>query len=127
MAIYFIPNFENTSIMGISIVLFFLYGLIVGNEFEKRYGKDPRQCTIDEVVGMWITLLFLPKSFIISGIAFLVWRAFDIFKPFPANRMESLKGGYGIMLDDVVSALYSMIIMNLLVLGLDYFKIKIPF
>ena len=113
--------------MGIAIALFFLYGIIVGDEFEKRYGKDPRQCTIDEVVGMWITLLFLPKSFIISGIAFLVWRAFDIFKPFPANRMENLKGGIGIMMDDVVSALYSMIIMNLLVLGLEYFKINIPF
>lgn len=127
MAVYFIPNFENVSIMGIAIALFFFYGVIIGNEFEKRYGKDPRQCTIDEVVGMWITLLFLPKSFIISGIAFLVWRAFDIFKPFPANRMEDLKGGLGIMLDDVVSALYSMVIMNLLVIGLEYLKIKIPF
>jgi len=113
--------------MGIAIVLFFLYGVIVGDEFEKAYGKDPRQCTVDEVVGMWISLLFLPKSLIISGIAFIIWRAFDIFKPFPADRMEKLNGGLGIMLDDVVSAVYSTIIMNLMAFAIDYFKINLPF
>lgn len=113
--------------MGIAIVLFLIYGIMIGDEFETKYGKDPRQCTIDEVVGMWISLLFLPKSIIISGIAFLVWRALDIFKPFPANRMESLKGGFGIMLDDVVSALYTLVLLNLLVLALEYFKITLPF
>jgi len=50
------------------------------------YGKDPRQCTIDEVVGMWITLLFLPKTYLISIIAFFVWRAFDIIKPYPIKK-----------------------------------------
>jgi Phosphatidylglycerophosphatase A and related proteins len=107
--------------------LFFLYGLIIGESFEKKYGKDPSQCTIDEVVGMWISLFLLPKNIIISGIAFFVWRAFDIFKPFPAKRMEKIKGGAGIMLDDVVSALYTLAFMHLLVMGIEYYKITLPF
>ena len=44
-------------------------------------------------------------------VGFIVWRILDIVKPYPANKLESLKGGLGIMLDDVVSGLYSLVIM----------------
>jgi len=127
LLIYFIPNFESTSIIGTAIVLLFGYGVIIGDQFEEIYGKDPSQCTIDEVVGTWISLFALPKSILIAVATFFLWRALDILKPFPANRMEKLKGGWGIMLDDVVSALYSLLIMHLLVLCLDYLQIKLPF
>ncbi len=113
--IYWIPGFENPYILIPAVIIFTFYGIYVGTKFEKLYGKDPSQCTIDEVVGMWISLLFLPKSYLISGIAFFVWRILDIVKPFPARRLEKIEGGLGIMADDVAAGIYSLIIMHVLV------------
>lgn len=116
LLIYYIPGFENPFILLPAIFIFIFYGIYVGNKLEKIYGKDPSQCTIDEMVGMWISLLFLPKKIIISIFAFLIWRALDIIKPFPARNLEKLNGGLGIMIDDIVSAVYSLIILHILLL-----------
>jgi phosphatidylglycerophosphatase A len=94
-----------------AIILFAVYGVFIGTKFEKLYGEDPAECTIDEVVGMWITLLFVPKTLIISLTGFLIWRILDIIKPFPARQAEKLHGGLGIMMDDVIAGLYSLIIL----------------
>lgn len=114
LLIYFIPGFEKPVIIIPAIIVFMVYGIYVGNKFDKVYGKDPRQCTIDEVVGMWISLLFLPKRIVVSVIAFIVWRVFDIVKPFPARNLEKLEGGLGIMIDDVVAGFYSLIVLQVL-------------
>jgi phosphatidylglycerophosphatase A len=87
----------------------------LGSKFEIEYGKDPAQCTVDEIVGTWISLAALPKSTGIIVITFLLWRILDIIKPFPARSLEKLKGGLGIMIDDVVSGIYTLIIMHLIV------------
>jgi phosphatidylglycerophosphatase A len=89
--------------------------VILGNKFERLYGKDPAQCTIDEIVGTWIALIALPKTAGIVITSFLLWRILDIIKPEPARMLEKIKGGFGIMLDDVISAAYSLIIMHLIV------------
>jgi phosphatidylglycerophosphatase A len=114
LLIYAIPGFEKPEIIIPSIIVFTAYGIYVGNKFDKIYGKDPRQCTIDEVVGMWISLLFLPKRMAVSVLAFFIWRVLDIIKPFPAKNLEKLEGGLGIMIDDVVAGLYSLIILQIL-------------
>lgn len=113
--IYLIPGFENLYIIIPAIILFFVYGLFVSSKFENVYGHDPGQCTIDEVVGTWISLIALPKTFFIILTSFLIWRLLDIIKPFPARKSESLKGGLGIMIDDVISAFYSLIFVHLIV------------
>jgi phosphatidylglycerophosphatase A len=64
---------------------------------------------------MWISLILLPKTIAISLITFFLWRALDIYKPFPARSLEKLEGGLGIMIDDVVSGFYTLIIMHLVV------------
>jgi phosphatidylglycerophosphatase A len=115
LIIYLIPGFEQLFIIIPSIVIFMAYGIYVGNKFEAEYGKDPAQCTIDEVVGMWISLVALPKTFAIVAIAFILWRILDIIKPPPARNLERLKGGLGIMIDDVISGIYTLIIMLLVV------------
>jgi phosphatidylglycerophosphatase A len=56
----------------------------------------------------------LPKRIIVSVIAFIVWRVFDIVKPFPARNLEKLEGGLGIMIDDVVAGFYSLIVLQVL-------------
>jgi len=116
LAIYFIPDFEKPYVIIPAIFIFVFLGIRLGTKFENLYGKDPAECTIDEVVGMWITLLFLPKDFFIALIAFIVWRTLDIIKPFPARKSESLEGGLGIMMDDIISAIYSLIIVHLILL-----------
>ena len=115
LAIFMIPGFEKYYIIIPSILVLFIFGLFVGKKFESVYGKDPSECTIDEVVGTWISYLFLPKTAGIIIITFLLWRILDIFKPFPARKSENLKSGLGIMIDDVISGFYTLIIMHLVV------------
>jgi phosphatidylglycerophosphatase A len=115
LLIYWIPGFESPHIIIPAILLFFSYGVYVGGKFEKIYGKDPSECTIDEVVGMWLSLLLLPKAIIISLISFIIWRILDILKPFPARKLEEINGGLGIMIDDVVCGIYTLIIVRIII------------
>jgi phosphatidylglycerophosphatase A len=68
---------------------------------------DPQEVVIDEVMGMAMSLAFLPLSLQTIGIGFLLFRFFDIVKPFPARRSEKLPGGWGIVMDDVVAGIYA--------------------
>lgn len=113
--IYLIPGFEQIMIIIPVIMILLSYGIYVGSKFEAVYGKDPSQCTVDEFVGTWISLIALPKILWIIVAAFLIWRILDIIKPPPARSLEKLKGGLGIMIDDVVSGIYTLIIMHLIV------------
>jgi len=115
LLIYFIPGFESLHIIIPVTVLFLFIGIYTGNKFEMLYGKDPAECTIDEMVGMWISLIHLPKTITIALVTFFLWRALDIYKPFPARSSEKLEGGFGIMMDDVISGFYTLIIMHLVV------------
>jgi phosphatidylglycerophosphatase A len=116
LLIYFIPGFEKIYVIIPAIIIFAVWGIKIGDKFESEYGKDPAECTIDEIVGMWITLLFVPKDVFVALTAFVAWRTMDIIKPFPARKSESLKGGLGIMADDVISSIYSLIIVHLILL-----------
>ncbi|TSA29541.1 MAG: phosphatidylglycerophosphatase A [Ignavibacteriales bacterium] len=113
LIIYLIPGFENPSLMIFMISLFIVFGVPIADKFEALYGKDPKECTIDEVIGMWITLLFLPKKIWWIILAFLIWRVLDIIKPYPARNLEKIKGGWGIMLDDIMAGIYSFILIQL--------------
>ena len=113
LGIFLIPGFENLYIILPVTLICFIIGIPLGNYFEKIYGKDPKQFTLDEFVGTWITFLFVPKSLLLIIVGFIIWRVLDIIKPFPANRLESLNGGLGIMLDDVASGMYSLLIIHI--------------
>ena len=80
--------------------------------------KDPGIIVMDEVAGYWATLIFLPRIELTHLVAaFFIFRLFDIVKPFPANWMERLPSGFGVLLDDVVAGLYG----GLLLYGVDHF------
>jgi len=121
LLIYLIPGFEQLFIIIPAIIIFLVYGIYLGDKFEAEYGKDPAQCTIDEIVGTWISFIALPKTAWIIVAAFLLWRILDIIKPAPARNLEMLKGGLGIMIDDVISGIYTLIIMHLIVYLLGKF------
>jgi phosphatidylglycerophosphatase A len=77
-------------------------------------GHDPQFVVIDEVIGQWIALLFCPLDWRHGLIALVLFRLFDITKPFPVRRLERLPGGWGIVFDDVAAGLYALGISSLL-------------
>jgi phosphatidylglycerophosphatase A len=87
--------------------------------------KDPGKVVIDEVAGQLIALLAVP--IMLTGppyfavLAFILFRFFDIVKPYPARKLESLHGGWGIMLDDVVAGVYAAVVVALAVVASSYF------
>lgn len=99
----------------IAIILMFLLGTAASFRVERRLGrKDPGEVVIDEFVGMLVALFWLPLTWKTMVVAFILFRVFDILKPFPAKRLESLPGGFGIMVDDIVAAFYANLCMHLL-------------
>lgn len=96
------------------IVLFTAAGVWSANRLEPCWGKDPSRVVVDEMVGVWIPLLAVPDRatwyWYVIG-AFILFRLFDIFKPMGIRRMEDLKGGVGVMMDDILAGVYSLIIL----------------
>ena len=91
-----------------AVVALFVIGSIAGNVAERHFGRtDPRQVVIDEVMGMLTTLFLNPVGWKGAFVGFLFFRATDIMKPYPANRLERLPGGVGVMADDAMAAIYA--------------------
>ena len=84
-------------------------------EAEKEFGHDARKIVIDEWAGMFITLLFLPYSLMNYAIAFVVFRALDVIKIYPARKAEQLPGGWGVTMDDVVAGVQSNLVTHLII------------
>lgn len=105
------PVFETIFIVGL-----FAAGVWAGTTAERYFGGvDPGPIVMDEVVGMLITLAFIPAlgwSGLLAG--FLLFRVFDVLKPFPAGRFERLHGGLGVMADDAMAAVYANLSLRLL-------------
>jgi phosphatidylglycerophosphatase A len=98
------------------ITALFVIGIWSGTHAERYFGgTDPGPGVIDEVAGMLVTLYLVPTSWLLATIGFLVFRTLDVVKPYPAGRFERLHGGLGMMADDVMSAIYSNGVMQLLV------------
>ena len=93
-----------------------------GDQAIAQFGsKDPSQVVADETAGMALVLAFLPAGSTATPIlaaftlalAFVAFRILDIFKPFPARQFESLPAGWGILLDDLMVAIYAIIAMHI--------------
>lgn len=99
-----------------AIVVTFVLGIWSGTEAEHHFGgTDPGPVVIDEVMGMLITLAFLPVTALGAITGFFVFRVLDVIKPWPSARFEALPGGLGVMADDGMAAIYGNLIMQLLV------------
>ncbi len=97
------------------IALSLLFGIPAASIVARESGrKDPGFVVIDEVAGQWITLLLGPVNWRYALIAFVLFRLFDITKPFPIRRIEGLPAGWGIVFDDVGAGLYAWGVASLL-------------
>ena len=101
-------------IQGLAIAVIFVVGSWGGNVAERHFGRtDPGQVVIDEVMGMLITLFLNPVGWTGALAGFLLFRVFDVIKPYPANRLEQLHGGIGVMADDGMAAIYANLVLRL--------------
>ena len=104
-------------------VIFSIVCILAGEAAEHRFGKkDPGQVVADETAGMAITLLAVPfcgavslwQQLIAIAVSFLAFRVMDIIKPPPANGLQRVPGGWGILLDDLVAGLYAGLLVLIL-------------
>ncbi|MEO0025756.1 MAG: phosphatidylglycerophosphatase A [candidate division WOR-3 bacterium] len=109
---YFLARLPLLSLLLI-IVIFFL-GVWVAGDLEQVWGKDPSRVTIDEIEGTFITFFYNPVSILGLAVGFILWRGFDILKlPF-IDRVQRLKGGWGVMMDDVLAGICANLVLRLL-------------
>lgn len=109
---YFLPLWPLLALVGIS----FAGGVWFCDVTGKALGvSDHGGIVWDEIVAMWLILAFTPPTWQWFGIAFLLFRLFDIWKPFPIRYFDQhVKGGFGVMLDDLLAAGYALVALKLL-------------
>ena len=115
IALYFLLPFSWVLWLTAALVIVFTFaGIWAADKLETYWGEDPSRVVVDEMVGVWIPLLAVPnddKWFWYVIAAFALFRIFDIAKLLGIRRMESLKGGVGVMMDDVLAGVYSFILL----------------
>lgn len=120
IAVPFSLALNRLSLFSLPLALITLVGFIVSAIWLSGKGaailgqKDPPVIVIDEVAGFMVVNFLIPLGTMSLFLAFLLFRFFDITKIYPASRLEKLSGGRGIVLDDVMAGLYTLIILQLL-------------
>ena len=99
----------------LSIVILFFIGVWSSSQVEDAWGHDSNRIVIDEWMGMSVALFLVPFTWISYLLAFILFRAFDIAKPFYIRKAEGFPGGWGVMLDDLLAGIYSVVILHLLI------------
>lgn len=118
VGIYLYLSSADPIIYGISILAGCLIAIWASSAAKEHFGKkDPSQIVCDEVIGYIIALFLIPFTFFNVIIVFLLFRIFDILKPFPINLIDrKMESGFGIVLDDIAAGIYSNIAFRLLML-----------
>lgn len=98
--------FGLTTLVGLAVWACGVHSKLVGN-------PDPPQAVMDEAAGMALSLSFIPCTWFNAIAGFCLFRFFDILKPFPIKRTERLKGGFGIVADDLAAGIYTMLALML--------------
>ncbi|MBF0456714.1 MAG: phosphatidylglycerophosphatase A [Nitrospirae bacterium] len=109
--VVFMPSNFTLLIITAAVII---VGTVAAHAAEGYFNeKDSRRIVIDEVAGFFVSILYVPRGFVVLVLAFFLFRAFDIIKPPPVNYMERIRGGLGVMLDDVAAGLYVNIILQI--------------
>ncbi len=99
----------------VTVVTFIFFAVWVASFAEIYFGqKDSQKIVIDEIAGYLVTMLFIPFQWKWALAGFLLFRLFDIWKPFPIRKLEhQLKGGWGVVMDDVAAGVYANVILHI--------------
>lgn len=107
---------DNPAFYMAAFAVSFILGLIASHKLEKRWEmKDPSSVVIDEFASIFIAFLLVPITVPIVITGFILYRAIDVIKLPPMRSLEKLKGGWGIMLDDLMGAIYTNLILQILI------------
>lgn len=107
---------QETVVLSAVVVLLTYPAVVCSTRFSRSEGHpDPSMIVIDEILGQIVCLLWVPVSPFSLGAGFLLFRFFDIVKPFPARSVEKLPGGMGIVFDDLVAGVYAGLCLKLLI------------
>jgi phosphatidylglycerophosphatase A len=99
----------------LTLLTVFFFASWISNKAQKDWGKkDHPRIVIDEILGFLVTMLWVPKTALLIILGFFLFRFFDIVKPPPIRLAEKAKGGYGVVLDDVLAGVYSNIILQII-------------
>jgi phosphatidylglycerophosphatase A len=114
LVVYFFVRSSDV-LYAFAILFLFTLGVLFAGEAEKIYKrKDPGMIVIDEATGMLLSLFCVPFSMYSVILGFFLFRIFDILKPPPARRMERKTGALGIMFDDIIAAIYTNLILQII-------------
>ena len=115
LLVYALVWWTQSPILEVGLIVgLFAVGVWAGTVAERYFGGiDPGPIVLDEVVGMLITLAFIPVGVSGAIAGFVLFRIFDVIKPFPAGRFERLHGGLGVMADDAMAAVYANLSLRL--------------
>jgi phosphatidylglycerophosphatase A len=103
------------AMQAIALVVVFFAGVAASTDLARRLGAhDPGMVVVDEIAGMWASLMLLPWSAGTAVAGFLLFRVMDVVKPYPARSLESLPRGWGIMADDLMAGLYANLTLRIL-------------
>ena len=107
----FVSPIALIAITAVAIVLFTVIGIRATDAVEPLWGPDPHKVVIDEMVGVWIPLLAAGHDWRLALASFLLFRFFDIVKPFGIRSLDKKNGGLWVMADDILAGVYSLIIV----------------
>ncbi len=114
-----IPPSVFTLFLSLLIILFTWIGVKSVDYLQKEWGEDPKQVVIDEMIGVWIAILGLPLTSFNLIAGFILFRFFDIAKPLGVRQLESIEGGWGVMLDDVLAGVYANVVLQMIILSIQ--------
>jgi phosphatidylglycerophosphatase A len=114
--IYLLLSCIPSPLYELTLVTFLFLSVWISENAEKYFGKgDDQRIVLDEIMGFLITMLWVPKIILFIVFGFLLFRFFDILKPFPIRHLErTWKGGYGVVFDDVLAGVYANIILQII-------------
>ena len=112
---YGLDFYEVQIILILITIAVLLMGVRSIRKVENTWKHDAQQIVIDEVIGVWIAMLFIPVTWFNYLLAFVLFRIFDIAKPFFIKKIDKLKSSWSIMLDDVVAGVYANLVLQLII------------
>jgi len=113
--VLFVLSGISSPVYEITVLAFFFLAVWISGKAQEYWGReDDQRIVIDEIVGFLITMLWIPSTFFTVICGFFFFRLFDITKPFPARRLEKVRGGYGVVLDDVMAGVYANIALHII-------------
>lgn len=112
MVIYLLLPEMGVVSWGIFLLLLFVLAVPTAYAGEALWGKDPGPVVIDEFMGYFVTVAFLPHSAALAIAGFFIFRVLDIVKPPPARQSEALPGGWGVVVDDVIAGIYGNLVLR---------------